>query len=397
MMSEPPRVGLLVLSSLDYGRGLLRGIASYVQTHGPWTIFHRVGLAPERLSPQLRKWRPQGVIGQFRNRAILRQVERLGVPAVDLLGRYRSASIPRFQIDHAAVTKIVADLFFELGYRHFAFCGFKGIHYSERRLRVFVDLVRARGCSTDVLLGILPGDASGPFDIESAAQFDVEAIGTWLRSLPKPLAVMAATDMRGVQVLVACRLAGLKVPEEVAVVGVGNDEVLCNLADPPLTSVALRGDQMGYQAAAMLDQMMRGRKPPVHESLIAPLGVIARKSTQLAAVADPQVNEVLCYLREHFKEGVSIAEAARRVGISSSTLRRRFNEAVRRSPRDELIRIQLQYVEELLRDTDLSLSRIAAMAGFNYPECMMKLFRRKTGVTPSQFRSRFRGFPSGHE
>ena len=396
-MSEPPRVGLLVLSSLDYGRGLLRGIASYVQTHDPWTIFHRVGLAPDRLSPQLRKWRPQGVIGQFRNRNILRQVERLGIPAVDMLGRYHSPSIPRFQIDHAAVAKMVADYFFELGYRNFAFCGFKGIHYSERRRTAFVDSVRARGCSADVLLGTLPSVASGPFDIESAGQFDVEAIGTWLRSLPKPLAVMAATDMRGVQVLAACRLAGLKVPEEVAVVGVGNDDVLCNLADPPLTSVALRADQIGYQAAALLDQMMRGRKPPVHESLTTPLGVIVRKSVQVAAVADPQVNEVLRYLREHFKEGVSIAEAARRVGVSSSTLRRRFSDAVNRSPREELIRIQLQYVEELLRDTDLSLARIAAMAGFNYPECMMKLFRRKTGVTPSQFRSRLRGSPSGHE
>ncbi len=393
-MSQPPRVGLLILSSLDYGRGLLRGIASYVQAHGPWTIFHRVGLAPDRISPQLRKWRPHGLIGQFRTRAILRQVERLGIPAVDLLGRYHAASIPRFQIDHAAVSRLVIDHFFELGYRNFAFCGFKGIHYSERRQRAFVDIVRARGHSPDVLLGILPSDASGPFDIESAAQFDVEAIGTWLHSLPKPLAVMAATDMRAVQVLAACRLAGLKVPEEVAVMGVGNDEVLCHLADPPLTSVALRADQLGYQAAALLDQMLHGRQPTSQETLVEPLCVVSRQSTQGPAVTDPEVNEALHYLRAHFKQGTSIAAAAQHVGLSCNSLRRRFMHTLRRAPREELVRIQLRYVQELLRDTDLPLTRIAELAGFNYCECMLKLFRRKEGLTPSQYRNRLRDRPS---
>ncbi|NLS96457.1 MAG: substrate-binding domain-containing protein [Planctomycetaceae bacterium] len=389
-MPEPPRVGLLILSSLDYGRGLLRGIASYVQTHGPWTIFHRVGLPPDRLSPLLRRWRPHGVIGQFRTRVILRQVERLGIPAVDLLGRFHSRSIPRFQIDHSAVAVMVADHFLELGYRSFAFCGFKGIHYSDRRRKAFVDYAQTKRCPVDVLLSTLPSEPLGPFDIESAGQFDVESIGTWLRSLPKPLALMAATDVRAVQVLAACRLAGLNVPEEIAVVGVGNDEVLCNLADPPLTSVALRADQLGYRGAAMLDEMMHGRKPARYESLIGPLGVISRKSTQVAAAADPKVNEVLRYLRDHFRQGVSIAAAARHAGLSSSTLRRRFSEAMKRSPREELIRIQLQCVEELLRDTDLPMGRIAELAGFRYPECMMKLFRRKTGMTPGQLRSRFR-------
>jgi LacI family transcriptional regulator len=384
----------LVLSSLDYGRGLLRGIASYVQTHQPWTIFHRVGLAPDRLSPQLRKWRPQGVIGQFRTRGIVRQVERLGVPAVDVLGRYHSRNIPRFQIDHPAVAKLVAEYFFELGYRNFAFCGFKGVYYSERRRAAFIDCLREKGCEVDVFQSTLPAETSGRFDIESGGQFDIERIGPWLCSLPRPLAVMAATDMRAVQVLAACRLFDLKVPQDIAVVGVGNDEVLCNLADPPLTSVALRSDQLGYEAAALLDQMMRGRKPPSYETHIAPLGVISRQSTQDLAVADPQVNEVLRYLREHFRQGTSIVAAAQHVGLSSSTLRRRFTQALGRSPREELIRMQLHYVEELLRDTDLPLARIAALAGFNYSECMMKLFRRKAGVTPSGFRARFRALPA---
>ena len=344
-MSEPPRVGLLVLSSLDYGRGLLRGIASYVQAHGPWTIFHRVGLAPDRLSPQLRQWRPQGLIGQFRTREIVRQVGRLGIPAVDLLGRYRSQRIPRFHIDHSAVARMVADYFLELGYRSFAFCGFKGVYYSEQRRAAHVKYVRQNERAVDVFESTLPEDAQGPFDIESAGQGDIESIGPWLRSLPKPLAVMAATDMRAVQVLAACRLSGLQVPQEIAVAGVGNDEVLCHLADPPLTSVALRSDQLGYQAAALLDRMMRGRKPTSYETRVQPLCVVSRQSTQGSAVTDPQVNQALCYLREHFRQGTSISAAARHVGVSCNTLRRRFVQALGRPPREELIRMQLRYVQ----------------------------------------------------
>jgi len=389
-MSKPPKVGLMILSSLDYGRGLLRGIAAYVQQHGPWTIFHRVGIAPHRLSPQLRKWRPQGLLGQFRTGGMLRQVERLNIPAVDLLGRYHSARIPRFSIDHAAVSRMAADYFWELGYRNFAFCGFKDIHYSEQRCAAFVAHLRARGCAVDVFRSVLPPETPGFFDVESAGLFDLDPLGAWLHSLPRPLAVMAATDMRAVQVLAACRLHGLKVPQEIAVVGVGNDEVLCHLADPPLTSVALRADQLGYQAAALLDQMMHGRKPPRHATPMGPLCVVSRQSTQALAVTDPLVQEALRYLREHFRQGTSIGAAAHHVGVSGNTLRRRFEQTLGRSPREELLRIQLQYVEELLRDTELPLARIAVLAGCNYPECMMKLFRRKKGATPSEFRRRFR-------
>lgn len=392
-MSEPLRVALLIQSSLEYGRGVLRGIGSYLQAHGPWTVFHRVGLFPERLSPQLRRWRPHGIIGQFESRNVLRQVERLGVPAIDLFARHSYGGIPRFSVDHPAVAQMAADHFFELGYRNFAYCGFQGVYYCQRRCAAFVDYIRRRGCSIDVFQSSLPTDTPSVIDIEAAGQFDIEAIGRWLRALPKPLAVMAGTDMRARQVLEACRLYEVKVPLEAAVMGVGNDEILCNLAAPPLSSVALRPEQIGYEAAALLDQMMHGRKPAKEEILSGPLCVVSRESTNSLALTDSRVHDAVLYLREHLTQGVSISKVARHVGLSRSTLQRRFHEALGRSPRGELIRLQLGRVEELLRDTNFSLTRIAQLAGFNYPECMMKLFKRKTGLTPSQFRQRLRQRP----
>jgi len=386
-MSEPPRVALLIQSGMEYGRGLLRGIGSYVQAHGPWTISYRVGLMPDHVSPQLRKWRPQGIIGQFETRQVLREVRRFKVPVVDLFALHPSRGVPRFLVDHAAVSKMAADYFLELGYRSFAFCGFHGVYYSQLRREAFVEYVRRRGGSVDVFEGAKRHDVSGVIEIESSGQFDLDQIGPWLRGLPKPLAVMAGTDLRAMHVLEACRLCDLRVPGEVAVLGVGNDEVLCNLVDPPLTSVALRAEHIGREAAALLDRMMRGEKPSEEEYLVGPLCVVSRQSTNNLAISDAEVYKALLYLREHYVGGLTIADVARHVGVSQSTLHRRFIQALGRPPRAELIRLQLGRVEELLRDTNLPLPRIAELSGFNYPECMMKLFKRKTGLTPGEFRA----------
>ncbi len=378
---------------MEHGRGLLRGIGSYIQSHGPWTVFHRVGLIPQQLSPQLRKWNPHGIIGQFDTPQVLRQVRRLGVPTIDLFGLHPCQGIPRFPVDNAATAIMAADYFLELGYRNYAYCGFEKLHYCRQRRDAFVDYLQQQECTVEIFKNRSSSNSSNTFEVETSGQFDIARIGSWLQSLPKPLALMAGTDMRAIQVLEACRLHHLKVPQEVAVLCVGNDEVLCNLTSPPLTSIALRSEQIGYQAAALLDQMLRGKKPPHSEIVTGPLCVVSRESTNHLAITDPQVHEALLYLREHLAHNVAISALAKHVGISPSTLQRRFVQALGRSPRDELIRLQLARIEELLRDMNFSLARIAELTGFNYAECMMKLFKRKTGLTPSEYRRQLQSPP----
>ncbi len=386
-MAEPRRVALLIESGMEYGRGLLRGIGAYAQAHGPWAIFHRVEMLPETLSPQMRKWRPEGIIGQFESQKVLRQVRRLGVPTVDLFALHPRPGIPRFGVDNPAVSRMVADYVRTLGFENLAYCGFRGVYYCERRCRAFVEYAQQLGYPAHVFPLDAKASPAGVFDHEAAGQFDIERIGRWLRSLPKPLALMAGTDIRARQVLEACRLFNLHVPGDVAVLGVGNDEVMCNLADPPLTSVALRPEEIGRQAAALLDHVMAGGKPVEEEVNVGPLCIVARQSTNTLAIKDPLVHEAVRYIRQRYAEGVSVSKLVEHLGISRSTLQRRFVESLGRSPRAELIRVQLARVEQLLRDTDMPLTKIARRAGFNYGECMMKLFKRKTGKTPSEFRA----------
>ena len=389
-MKKRPRVALLVQSAMSYGRGILRGIGAYVREAGPWAVYHRAGGLADSISPQLKAWRPEGIIAQLESPRLIRQVRRMKLPVVDLFSLHKCAGIPRLLDDNEAAARMIADFFVDRGYENFAYCGPRGVFYCEQRRRAFVDYLAQSGRRVAVYETPPPEGISGVMNLESVGQLDLEGIGTWVASLPKPLALMTGSDIRGQQVLSACSEQGIAVPDEVAVAGVGNDEVLCNLCDPMLTSVELNMEKIGYEAAALLDRMMQGQDPPRDEILFHPAGLVARGSTDAMAIKDTDVTLALRFIREHYSEGISVQDVADRVALSRSTLQRRFAAVLHRTPRDEIVRVQIQRVKELLAKTDLPLMRIALMAGFTHLESMCKLFKAKTGQTPGQFRKNSR-------
>jgi LacI family transcriptional regulator len=169
--------------------------------------------------------------------------------------------------------------------------------------------------------------------------------------------------------------------------GVDNDEVLCELSDPPLSSVRLNNGRIGYEAAAMLDRLLHGKRPRRQETRIAPLGVVARRSTDLLAVADADVVAALRFIREHAAEGIAVTDVLAHVAVSASTLKRRFAGLVGRSPRAEILRVQLQRAQQLLATTHLPLREIARLTGFGQIQGFCKIFRAKTGCTPGRYRA----------
>lgn len=184
----------------------------------------------------------------------------------------------------------------------------------------------------------------------------------------------------------ACRMLGIAVPEDVAVVGVDNSETFCELCDPPLSSVFPNAERIGFEAAALLGQLMNGHPPPDGALRIAPKKVIVRQSSDVLAVDDPAVASALRYIREHAHEGISVADVVARASVSRSTLERGFRYFLDHSPHEEIRRVRLKRVKQLLVDTDWSLDRIAEAAGFEHPEYMMVQFKRLTDQTPSQWR-----------
>lgn len=213
-----------------------------------------------------------------------------------------------------------------------------------------------------------------------------ERLVSWLSDLPKPLGLMAANDARARHVLEACRRLGLRVPEDVAVIGVDNDELICNLAYPPLTSIVQGTEEIGHRAAELLDRLMNRRVRKLTHLLVDPVGVITRESTDLVATEDVVASAALVFIRQHACEGIQVGDVARAAGVSRSTLDERFRRVVGRTVHEEIQRIQFSAAQQLLTTTNLPVEEVAQRAGFSSAQYMNAVFQRVLSQTPGQYR-----------
>jgi len=380
------KVALLVEWSRNYGRGVLRGIGRYAQAHRRWKVYQTERRLSDTAPSWLRRWQGDGIIARIENRRLAAQIKRLGLPVVDLFEHEDAEGIPAVLTDNRAIARLAAEHLCERGLSHFAYCGLPGVFSSDERGRHFVEHLAERGCSAHVYD---PPRRRREALIAASEDYELQceaAIARWLQSLPKPVGLMACNDLRAHQILMACGDCRLAVPEEVAVIGVDNDEVICELSQPPLSSIEQNPEEAGYQAAALLDHWMEGRSPPCEKIVIEPRGVVGRQSTDVVAVADADIVAALHYIRQHACDGIDVADLLAHVPLSRRTLERRFTRLLGRSPRDEIVRVQLAHVKQLLSMTGYPLAKIAQLTGFRYVESMCALFKRATGQTPGQFR-----------
>jgi LacI family transcriptional regulator len=393
-VSDPRRVVLLIESSRSYGRNLLTGIAAYARAFGPWTFYHEertFGALSAATPAAIERWRPHGIIARMENDAFIRRIRRLKVPTIDLLHEEGVRGIPSVVPNQQAISRLAAEHLLECRLMHFAYCGLPGIAFSEQRCCRFVQHLAAFGHHVDIFQFHSPTPAQGLVDVEHHAMRHADELAAWLRGLPKPVGLMACSDMRAYQVLGVCREHGILVPDEVAVIGVDNDVLQCELCDPPLSSVDNSGQSVGYQAAALLDRIMQHGEAAPPMTLIEPAGVVARRSTDVLAVAGREVIEVVRYVRSHASDGLTPTILSQRTALSRSTLERWFTKHLGHSVTEEINRVKLGRVKELLVNTDLALVEIAKRAGFGYSETMQRAFKTAVGQTPGQYRSNERG------
>jgi LacI family transcriptional regulator len=381
------RVALLVESSRAYGRGVLSGVAKFVREHDPWSIFFQDLNLCDVTPAWLRSWRGDGIISRLENRDIVKVIKQLKVPAVYLRHVEASAGMPAILTDNVAVSQLCFEHLKERGFRHFAFCGFNGADYSDERRDGFVALVNGAGFECHVYSDGLPAFQTDTAQYEGLGLKDGGSVANWIKKLPRPIGIMACNDMRGQQVLDACRATNLASPEEIAVIGADNDDVLCNLSDPPLSSVVPDTERIGYESAVLLAQMMDGKRAAPTEILVKPSGIITRHSTEVLAIEDQQIAAAARFIREHACNGIDVSDVLRVVPMSRSTMDRRFMRFLGRSPKDEILRVRLNRVKQLLMETDFSLSQIAEKVGLDHVEHLSRIFKIRTGMNPSAFRS----------
>ena len=388
--SSLPHVALLIETSRTYARAILRGVREYIAARGPWSVYLEARAPDSPLPRWLPRWRGDGILTRTFGKAMARAVLKTGAPAVELRATRLDTGFPFVGVDNRAIGRMTAEHFLERGFRSFGCLEFDAEVYFEQRRDDFVRTLRSAGhaCS----LHRLRGRREKPVVWERQQ----EDLARWVRGLEKPVGLMACTDQLGFWLIDACARGGVRVPEEAAVVGVEDDESLCTMSRPSLSSVRFNGERTGYEAAALLARRMGGR-PVAATTLIEPLGIVTRQSSDVLAIPDRPVADALRFIREHACEGVGVEDVVRAVPLSRSALERRMRAAIGRSPKAELQRVRFAEVRRLLATTGLPVSAVAARTGFNHFQYLCESFKREFGETPGVYRARTRPSANGDQ
>jgi LacI family transcriptional regulator len=383
------QVALFYDARSAYDLKVMEGVAAFAQQSMKWSVLIEESTLKDQCLPDLRSWKGDGIIADLDNRKVATAVARSKLPAVGFGSGYGwyipTSRIPYFITNNNAIAAMAADHLLERGFRHFAYYGYPCSpinNWSGERERAFVKRVADRGFRCYVYDGC---DCQG--QRWTARQ---QALGNWLNSLPKPIALMAANDNRGRQVIEACRTYGLRVPEDVAVIGVDNDELLCTLNSPELSSVEQGAKSLGFEAATLLDRIIeckQSQKSCGRRFVIDPKEVVTRKSTEILATDDPKVMEAVVFITRHFSEGIKVRDVAKALAVSRSGLESRFENVLGYTVRSAIRRFQLKRAKQLVADTNVPLKQIAAETGFPSVQYMTTVFKMAFGQPPARYRN----------
>jgi LacI family transcriptional regulator len=414
-MPDIPRIVLMMNAGAGYDRGIFRGIARYARHYGPWSFWlfwEQFGLQaamaedmecpppdpksgkrkPEKSAlVQLRQLGANGVVGRLVTPEIVEAVLALDIPAValdlsdeQLADRRLVRRISHLCPDSHKAGRMAAAHLIERGFRRFGFCADpKNPNWSRERSEGFREQLTEAGYTCEVY-------HTPPMRSPISWYREQPSLVAWLQSLQKPVGIMACNDNRGRQVIEACALGKMHVPNDVAVLGVDEDQVLSELSNPPLSSIALNGERGGYQAAELLHRMLSGQIKKPQRILVEPLWVVARLSTDVIAVEDRDVADTVRYIRENARRPLQIMEVVKHSGISRRALEIRFHRSLGWSIREEIERVRIDFAKQLLAETDLPTWKIADNTGFSGEDYLGKVFRRVTGATLAKYRREHR-------
>jgi LacI family transcriptional regulator len=380
------RIGLIGMGMSGLDVDIRRGIQQYRGAARKW-LFSDLGHRGDEVIRTLEQTAPgracDGYIGHVGNEEVADRLAATGKPVVNLSGAYHCPEWATHVIDGEAIGRMAGEYYLSMGHRNFIFFGPDDLNFSVIRMRGFFNAVREHA---DLLIWIwgkkmemwVPERKTVPFSSQ------VEQI----LKLPKPLAGFCAWDQHAVALCDFIHFQ-IHVPEELALLGVDNNEVVCGMSVVPMSSIALPAERLGYLAAEHLDCLLEGRPVPELQ-VLQPERVVVRASTDLVAMEDPIVAKALALMRHHTADRTTIEEIADKLPISRRGFTDRFKAAVGRTAREELFRLRVELAKERLLTTNQTMYQIAVECGFTDPESLAKHFRKWAGTSPSGFRKEHR-------
>lgn len=382
-MRKLHRVISLLQPNRGIERGLLKGIAKYTMLNGAWT-FYRRPQAYQHTKTQLETssleaWKPTGAIVPFDQ---IDLVSELNIPIITCNIDEYTGPIPSVDTEHFEAGKLAAEHLIATGHRHFAYCGYTEIQWSMIRCKGFQEVIEKAGFE---MFSFQPtGKARLPWARQE------ERLKDWIDSLPKPVGMLCANDDRAETMMEICRAQGYAVPEDISIIGVDDDQYICELQNPPISSVRMASELAGYQAASLLDQLMLGKEQMSGQRIIAKaVNVTARQSTTVLMVDDPEVRKALQFVRENADRPVQVSDVVKATSLSHRALNVRFRASLNCSINTQMTRSRIGYISRLLTETDLRIFEIADISGYDDDRHISRYFKRATGMTPQAYRRKY--------
>ena len=373
-MNRTKRIALLIETSTSYGRTLIRGILQYANVASSW-IFYNEPRGFGDAVPVLSKQNIDGII--MRDTPENMPLLDMKIPTVVSI-RYEKSipGVPNIISDSNEIGIMAAKYLQEKGFTTFAFCGFDNMPWSKEREQAFIAAI-PKNSNTYIYR-----------KKQEKPNYDkqLQDIANWLTELPKPVGLMACNDVRGANIIEACKLAGVKVPQEVSILGVNNDDMICEMASPPLSSISLNIAKAGYEAAKTLDRLLKGKLDNPQNIIIKPETVVNRTSTDIFAINDPFVADALHYISRNSKLNIQVDDVANAVGINRRSLERKFRQVLKKTVYDEIKRVRISVMSKMLTETDISIAEIAYNMDFNDANHIARYFKAVTGISPAQYR-----------
>jgi LacI family transcriptional regulator len=383
-MSQFQRIAILAGQDLGYCRGLFRGIHAYASHRMRWVF--RDAPPDMQVLGSLREWQPDGIIAHLFEKKFARHVIALRKPLVNTTNTLMQLKVPLVEVDHRRVGQLAAQHFIERNFTNFGYFGSRWTGFSRQREQGFREALKVVGHTVSSCYAeYLPRPAAGT----SWNRVDFE-VRDWLLVLPKPVAILASNDLPARHLAELCRSLDLLVPEQVALLGVDNDQLECLLCNPPLSSVVNPSEQIGYEAAKLLDRLMSGHRPPSGPILVPPSHIITRQSTDVVAVADAEVSAAVRFIRDHAAENINAARVVHALSVARRGLERRFRDVLGRTILQEIQRVRVERAKHLLVETDLPMPVVAARSGFSSPQRLATVFRQLSGMSPLSYRAHTR-------
>ncbi|MDR1865935.1 MAG: DNA-binding transcriptional regulator [Bacteroidales bacterium] len=379
------KILLLTDFSSGYSRSLLRGIVRWSKAYGPWVFYrmpqyYRELYGDDGVVRWANEWKADAIIAQLEN-VDLEKLNELKIPIIIQNYRERSDKICNITGDYFGTGEMAADFFLNRGFANFAYYGFSDMIWSRERADGFGSRVKKRGYTVSTLNN----------DNRKTEQwsFDPVALSNWLLSLPKPVALFACDDFFALQITETCKIYDIAVPDEISVLGTDNDELLCNISHPPLSSVVLDVETGGYQAAALLQQLMNHEITHAFDIVIPPIRIEARQSTEKYAVNDKYLLRVIEYIKNNYARYISIDDITRTVPFSRRILEKKFKESMGITVYQYLLQYRVELFSELLLKSDKPLEELAFLCGFEDYKNVARVFRKYKKTTPLQYQNRY--------